>query len=564
MESNLKEKTARGIKWGFIDNVAGVGIIAIANLILARILSPQDFGIIGMTAIFITLSNSLIDSGFSSALIRLKSVTEKDLNTVFHFNFLTSLFLYAILYFTAPLIAGFFSQPVLTDIVRVLSLSMIVNALCIVQKVILIRRIDFRTQAIASTVSSVLSSGVAIWMALYGFGVWSLVALQVLKSVFTAVILWLCSKWFPSFLFSVKSLKEMFSFGGRMLLTAIVSTLWSEIYSFIIGKTYAPSVLGQYSRADKFRNMVTSNISTVMQRVTYPVLSMINDEKDRQARAYRKILRTAVLIMFPAVLGLAAVSEPLVLTLIGDQWVPAVGYLRILCLSGLFTPLMFCSVSILNADGRSDLTLYLEIFKTAMAVFPVLAGIFFSIEALLWTAVAASAVSYLAYAAAVSRIAGYSVWRQLKDVAPFFAVSAVLSVANIFIRSIILQCVVYALMLYAIFRVFSFMACFIFSMVSRRGLTIWPRLVLLDSANSFWRCFSMSSVADFTWAETLAIISSKRACCAASASACRFSCAASASLHAVSLALRASWQASSLAAKAAWEVFSFSCNACRA
>ena len=429
MESNLKEKTARGIKWGFIDNVAGVGIIAIANLILARILSPQDFGIIGMTAIFITLSNSLIDSGFSSALIRLKSVTEKDLNTVFHFNFVTSLLLYAILYFTAPLIAGFFGQPVLTDIVRVLSLSMIVNALCIVQKVILIRRIDFRTQAIASTVSSVLSSGVAIWMALYGFGVWSLVALQVLKSVFTAVILWLCSKWFPSFLFSVKSLKEMFSFGGRMLLTAIVSTLWSEIYSFIIGKTYAPSVLGQYSRADKFRNMVTSNISTVMQRVTYPVLSMINDEKDRQARAYRKILRTAVLIMFPAVLGLAAVSEPLVLTLIGDQWVPAVGYLRILCLSGLFTPLMFCSVSILNADGRSDLTLYLEIFKTAMAVFPVLAGIFFSIEALLWTAVAASAVSYLAYAAAVSRIAGYSVWRQLKDVAPFFAVSAVMAAA---------------------------------------------------------------------------------------------------------------------------------------
>lgn len=427
MENNLKEKTARGVKWGFIDNIAGTGIIAVVNLVLARILSPREFGLMGMTAIFITLSSYLVDSGFSAALTRRKNIGEKDLNTAFYFNLLTAAALYLALYFTAPLISGFFGQPVLTGVIRILGLSLIVTALCLVQRVVLTRKIDFRTQAMASVVSSVLSGALSIWMALSGYGVWSLVVLQLSRLGFITLILWVCSGWMPSFLFSLRSLREMFSFGGRMLLTAVISTLWSEIYGFVIGKVYAPSVLGQYSRADKFRNMVTSNISTVMQRVTYPVLAMISDEKERQGRAYRKILRTTVLISFTAVLGLAAISESFVLTLIGEQWIPAVGYLRVMCLSGLFIPLMICSSNIINADGRSDVTLYLEIFKTVLAVFPVLAGIFFSIEALLWTTVAVSAAAYYAYAAVVSRMFGYSVWRQLRDIAPFFAVSAVMA-----------------------------------------------------------------------------------------------------------------------------------------
>ena len=230
-------------------------------------------------------------------------------------------------------------------------------------------------------------------------------------------------------MFSTDSFREMFSFGGRLLLTAIISTLWSEIYSFIIGKVYAPSVLGQYSRADKFRNMVTSNVSIVMQRVTYPVLSSIRDEKERQGRAYRKIIRTTVLISFTAVLGLAAVSEAFVLTLVGDQWIPAIGYLRILCLSGLFMPLMICSANIINANGRSDTTLYLEIMKTLLAAIPVLAGIFYSIEALLWCTVAVSAVSYLVYAVQVSKSVDYPVMSQLKDILPYFLVSAFMAAA---------------------------------------------------------------------------------------------------------------------------------------
>lgn len=425
----LKEKTAGGVKWGFIDNLAGTGILAVVNIVLARILSPAEFGIVGMTSIFLTLSASLVDSGFTGALTRKSEVDEKDLNTVFYFNLLTSLLLYGVLYAAAPMIAGFFAQPVLTDVVRVSGLSLIITALSIVQKVILIRRLDFRTQAYVSVISAVLGGIAGIWMALTGYGVWSLVTMQLSRLALATVLLWIFSKWKPALLFSVASFREMFSFGGRLLLTAIISTLWSEIYSFIIGKLYAPSVLGQYSRADKFRNMVTSNVSIVMQRVTYPVLASIRDERQRQRRAYRKIVRTTVMISFTAVLGLAAVSEAFVLTLVGEQWVPAIKYLRILCLSGLFMPLMICGANILNANGRSDTTLYLEIMKTALAAVPVLAGIFFDIEALLWATVAVSAVSYLAYAVMVSRSVDYPVLCQLSDIAPHFIVSAVMAAA---------------------------------------------------------------------------------------------------------------------------------------
>ena len=429
MEDSLKEKTARGVKWGFIDNLGGTGILAIANLVLARQLSPQEFGIVGMTTIFITLSTSLVDSGFTGALTRKKDVSEKDLNTVFYFNLLTSGCLYLLLYLLAPVISRFFGQPVLVPVVRILGLSLIITALSIVQKVILVRKIDFRTQALVSVVSALASAGAGIWMAASGCGVWSLVVMQLARLALTTILLWVFSRWLPAFMFSMASFREMFAFGGRLLLTALISTVWSEIYSFIIGKVYTPSVLGQYSRADKFRNMVTSNVSIVMQRVTYPVLASIKDERQRQGRAYRKIIRTTVLISFTSVLGLAAVSRAFVLTLVGDQWIPAIGYLRILCLSGLFIPLMICSANILNANGRSDTTLYLEIMKTLLAVFPVLAGVFISIEALLWCTVAVSAVSYLVYAVCVSRSVDYPVWRQLRDILPYLLVSAFMASA---------------------------------------------------------------------------------------------------------------------------------------
>lgn len=427
MSENLKSKTAKGIGWGFTDNVLNSGITALANIILARVLSADDFGLIAMTTIFMTLSTSLVDSGFTGALTRKKDAGKEDFDTVFHFNFAVSVVLYAVLYFCAPLIASFFEENILTPIIRILGVSLIINAFGIVQKVILMRKLDFRTQAIVSLVSSLTASVVAIVMAFMGYGVWSLVALQVVKLAVNSTMLWILSKWHPGLSFSRKSFKEMFAFGSRLLVTSIVSTLWSEMYSIIIGKMYSKSVLGQYSRADKVKGMVTSNVSTVIQRVSYPVLASIQDETQRQVTVYRKVLKTTVLISFTAVLGLWAIAEPFMITVFGNQWLPSVEYLRILCFSGLFLPIMICSANVINADGRSDMTLFLEIVKTVLGLVPVVFGILFSVEALLWSMVGVALVLFLVHGHFVSMVIPYSLGSQLKDILPIFAVSAVMA-----------------------------------------------------------------------------------------------------------------------------------------
>lgn len=427
MSENLKAKTAKGVGWGFADNILGLGITAAANIILARILSPADFGIIGMTAIFMTLSTSLVDSGFTGALTRKKDAVKADFDTVFYFNLAVSCLLYAVLFFCSPFIARFFREPILIPVIRILGISLVINAFGIVQKIILVRRIDFRTQAWISLVSSFAAAVAAVAMAFYGFGVWSLVVLQVGKLAVNTILLWSVSKWHPGLCFSRKSFRDMFSFGGRLLITSIISTIWSEMYSFIIGKMYSSSVLGEYSRADKVKNMVTSNVSSVMQKVSYPVLASIQDEGERQINVYRKVLKTTVLISFTAVFGVWAVAGPFILTVFGDQWFPAVGYLRIMCFSGLFLPLMMCSANVINADGRSDITLVLEILKTVMGLIPVVFGIIFSVEALLWSMVGVSFILFVVHAAYVSKVIHYSVGRQLADILPTLCVSIVMA-----------------------------------------------------------------------------------------------------------------------------------------
>ena len=427
MSENLKAKTAKGVGWGFADNILGLGITAVANIILARILSPADFGIIGMTAIFITLSTSLVDSGFTGALTRKKDTVKADFDTVFYFNLAVSCLLYAVLFFCSPFIARFFREPILVPVIRILGISLIINAFGIVQKIILVRRIDFRTQAWISLVSSFAAAVAAVAMAFYGFGVWSLVVLQVGKLAVNTILLWSVSRWHPGLCFSRKSFRDMFSFGSRLLITSIISTIWSEMYSFIIGKMYSSSVLGQYSRADKVKNMVTSNVSSVMQKVSYPVLASIQDEGERQINVYRKVLKTTVLISFTAVFGIWAVAGPFIITVFGNQWLPAVDYLRIMCFSGLFLPLMMCSANVINADGRSDITLVLEILKTVMGLIPVVFGIIFSVEALLWSMVGVSFILFVVHAAYVSKVIHYSVGRQLADILPTLCVSIVMA-----------------------------------------------------------------------------------------------------------------------------------------
>lgn len=426
--STLKEKTAKGLSWGFIDSFSNTGITAVISIILARILSPEEFGLIGMIAIFIALGNSLMDSGFSGALIRKESVDDKDLSTVFYTNLVLSILIYAFLYFTAPSIARFLNTEVLCELIRVLGLSVIIVSFTQVQKVNFTRKIDFKTQAIISFIAAIASGVTSIWMALSGYGVWSLVAQQLSRQTTISVLLWIFSSWKPSFTFSTASFKEMFAFGSKLLACSLISVIWSEIYSFVIGKMYNPISVGYYTRAEKFKSLVTSNIGQVVQRVGYPIMSSLQNEPERQVRVFRRVMRLTILLAGSLVMGLIGCADAMIEVLIGAKWLPAAEYLRIIGLSGLFLPLILVGVNIFNANGNSDKTLMLEIIKIALAAVPVALGVFFDIEMLLWGMVAVTFVTYLIHAAFIAKEIDYPVWMQLKDIFPFIAAAFVMSV----------------------------------------------------------------------------------------------------------------------------------------
>ena len=426
--STLKEKTAKGLSWGFIDSLSNTGFTAIISIILARILSPEEFGLIGMIAIFIALGNSLMDSGFSGALIRKESVTDEDLSTVFYTNLALGAIIYLILYAISPSISSFLNTPILCDLIRVLGLSVIIVSFSQIQKVNFTRKIDFKTQAIISLIASLISGIISIWMALSGYGVWSLVAQQLSRQCAISILFWIFSSWKPNASFSVTSFKEMFNFGSKLLACSLISVIWSEVYSFVIGKMYNPVSVGYFSRAEKFKSLATSNIGQVVQRVGYPIMSSIQNEPDRMARVYRRVIRVTVLLAGTLVMGLVGCADAMIEVLIGAKWLPAAEYLRILGISGLFLPIILVSVNVFNANGKSNITLILEIIKILLAAIPIILGVLFDIRLMLWGIVGVTIITYLIHAAFVAREIEYSVWQQLRDIVPFIIIPTIMSV----------------------------------------------------------------------------------------------------------------------------------------
>ena len=421
--SSLKHKTVHGVSWSLVDNIASSGISFLVGIVLARILSPAEFGLLGMITVFIAVSNSIVDSGFSSALIRKKEATPVDYNTVFYFNLLIGILLYFLLFLCAPAISSFFNEPTLIPVTRVMGVILIINAFSIIQRTILEKKVDFKTQAKISLIASVTSGMVGIGMALSGFGVWSLVGQQLTRQFLNTAFLWIFNSWRPAREFSKKSFKELFGFGSKLLVSEMINTIYKNIYTLIIGKFYSAALLGQYTRAELFNTVFSSNLTAVVQRVSYPVLSSIQDEADRLKQAYRRVIKTTMIVSFACMLGLSAIAKPLILFLIGDEWLPAVVFLQIICFSGMLYPLHAINLNMLQVKGRSDLFLKLEIIKKAVAVLPICLGIFYGIEFMLWGSVLTSFIAFFLNSYYSSRLIDYSTWAQLKDIFPTFVVS---------------------------------------------------------------------------------------------------------------------------------------------
>jgi len=421
--SSIKEKTLSGLGWSFADNILSTGITFIVGLVLARILSPAEFGILGMIAVFIAISNSIIDSGFSTALIRKNDATNTDYNTVFYFNLLIGITLFGVLYLCAPAISRFFKEPVLIPITRVMGVALIFNSFSIIQRTILTKQVDFKTQTKISVIASLSSGVVGIGMAFRGLGVWSLVGQQLTRQLLNSIFLWTFSSWRPKRKFSGESFRELFGFGSKMLISGLIDTIYTNVYYLVIGKFYRAEQLGQYTRAEHFSALFSSNLTGIIQRVSFPVLSTIQHNSDILKQAYRRMIRTTMFVSFTCMLGLAAVAKPLVVVLIGTKWMTAGSYLQIICLAGMLYPLHAMNLNILKVKGRSDIFLNLEIIKKIIAIFPIFLGIFIGIEVMLWGSVVISIVSYFLNAHYSGRLINYPVKDQIKDIAPSFLIS---------------------------------------------------------------------------------------------------------------------------------------------
>ena len=410
--SSLKKKTIAGMSWAAIDSIASQGILFLVGLVLARLLSPAEYGLIGMITIFISVSNTIVDSGFSNALIRKKDITDEDYSTAFVFNIVLSVLMYAILFLCSPLIARFFHQEQLTLLTRVVGIVIIINSFSIVQKTKLEKDIDFKRRAIVSVVSSSVSGVVGIVLAFCGFGVWALVAQQLTRQSVRAVGLWVSARWAPSFKFSKQSFKYQFGFGWKLLVSQLLNTIWNESSKLVIGRCYSSAMLGQYTRAHHFANLLSTNMTMVLQRVSFPVLSSIQDQKERLKANYKRLIKASMFLSFVLMLAMAATSKPLIFVLIGKKWEQATVYLPILCFNFMLYPVRAINSNMLKVVGRSDQLLILEIIKKIIAIGPLLIGIFVSIYWMLWANVLTGIIGYILNSSFSGKFIHYSTWEQ--------------------------------------------------------------------------------------------------------------------------------------------------------
>lgn len=433
-EQSLKDKTVKGTFWSGIDAFLSQGVTFIVGLVLARLLSPEEYGLIGIVTIFTSVLLGIVDSGFSNAIIRKQDVKDEDFNTLFLFNMAISIALFVLLFFSAPWIASFFDRPQLIPLVRVMGLLLILQALSIVQYTILSRRIDFKTKTKANIIAAASSGLIGIGMALAGCGVWSLAGQQLSRQLIYSICLWMYNKWWPQLRVSAESLRYMWGFGWKILISGLVYNIWNQLYQVVVGKFYSPATLGQYSRSKEYAGLFSSGMTNIVQRVTFPVLAQVQDDKERMISGYRRIIKDTMFITTVILISMGAIAEPLIYCLIGPKWHEAATYLPLICISMSLYPLHAINLNMLQVQGRTDIYLYLEIIKRVVSVGPLLLGIFINIYWMLVGSIVAGIISFFLNTYYTGKKLGYTSWMQLKDIAPSYGVALFVAVAVYFLK----------------------------------------------------------------------------------------------------------------------------------
>ncbi len=390
----------------------------VVNLILARLLMPSDYGAIGMLAIFIAVSSTLIDGGFGSALIQKKNPTQKDYSTIFYWNVLFSSFLYAVLFLLAPVIADYFSMPVLSGVLRGIGLTLIINAILAVQKVKLQKALAFKTLAITDLSSYIASSGVGTFMAYHDGGVWSLVTMQIVYGLIAVVMFAIITHWHPSKCFSRDSMRELFSFGGYIMAANVLQEICKNLQGIIIGKKFSASQMGYYSQAYKLDHITSYSIPQVIVQVMYPVYSSLQDDKERLSEVVTMNMRVISYLVYPILALLILIAQPLIIFLYGDKWLTSVPYFQVLCVGGFFICLQNINFYAVAAVGKSKSLFRWSLYKWGYLLTALLVGMNFGMYGILWGMVTSSLNIFLVNSFLASKFTGLTVCRQLRSVMP--------------------------------------------------------------------------------------------------------------------------------------------------
>ncbi|MBR4118735.1 MAG: lipopolysaccharide biosynthesis protein [Bacteroidales bacterium] len=423
MAESLRGKTLKGMIWSLAENFSLQGIQFIIGVLLARVLTPSDYGMVGMLAIFTAVSQTLINSGFSTALVRKNDRTQADLSTTFYFNIVVGFVLYFVLFFSGPLIADFYNTPLLSDLIKVTAISLILNSLCIVQQALFTIKMDFKTQAKISVIGALVTGVVGVTMAYTGFGVWSIVWPGVFGGAVRCILLWVWGKWRPTWEYSWKSFKELFGFGSKLLIAGIIASIYDNLYSIVIAKKFSASSLGYYTRAEGYSSLPATTISLTLHRVTFPLLCQIQDNNSRLQATYRQLIALSAFIVFPIMIWVATLAKPLITIIITNKWIECVPYLQILCIAKMLYPIHILNNNLLQVKGRSDLFLKIDIAKKIVGVIVLIITARYGI---IWMCIGIL-ISYILFLFIntyyTGKLINIGLKQQLKDILPSYILS---------------------------------------------------------------------------------------------------------------------------------------------
>lgn len=412
--------------WSSIDRFTTQGISFVFGMLIARMLLPSDYGVVAMLGIFMAVSSCFIDSGFGTALIRKNNRTETDYCTVFYFNIVVAFLFYGLLWLASPYIAAFYELPLLESATKVVGLNLIIGALSGIQSAQLSIAIDFKSRAQISVITTIFTGVVGLWLAYKGYGVWALVFQGLSSNILRTILLWAIVRWVPKLRFSWHSFRELFSFGSKMLASGLLDTVYNNIYTIVIGKFFSANSLGVYSRADGLAQFPSSNITGVLQSVTFPVLSTIQDDEARLADAYKRFLRLSAFVVFPLMVGLAAVADPFIRIVLTDKWEGAIYFLQILCFSLMWYPIHAINLNLLMVRGRSDYFLKLEVIKKILGVATLCVTIPMGLVAMCYGRIFTSVICLGMNTYYTNKLIGYGFGPQMKELSHILVHSLVM------------------------------------------------------------------------------------------------------------------------------------------